>query len=208
MKNKEFTPNEKYLLKLRLSVSLLIVIIVAPMLLVSWPIAMDEGPAAGLIYALFVGGIGAFGIIITLLLSGPYYRSLKYEILEDEVIVRAGIITKSVKHVPYRTVTNLTVKRGILDRLFGIGTLNIQTAGMSGNTNMAEESLVGLINVQEIYELVAAELRRFRGGMTPTQADTDPTQTQVTAAVNNVQLEAVVAELQAIRSLLEKNQGT
>jgi predicted Zn-dependent peptidase len=75
---------------------------------------------------------------------------------------------------------------------------------MSGSSNMAEESLVGLINVQEIYELVAAELRRFRGGMTPTQADTEPAQTQVSAAVINVQLEAVVAELQAIRSLLEK----
>ena len=204
MTTKQFTPNEKYLLKLRLSVSLLIVIIVAPMLLVAWPIAMDEGAAAGLIYALFVGGFGFLGIIITLLLSGPYYRSLKYEILDDEVIVRAGIITKSVKHVPYRTVTNLTVKRGILDRLFGIGTLNIQTAGMSANTNAAEESLVGLMNVQEIYELVAAELRRFRGGMTPTQADTDPVQSQVSPAVNAVQLDAVVSELQAIRSLLEK----
>ncbi len=204
MTTKQFTPSEKYLLKLRLSVSLLILVIISPMLIVAWPIAMDEGPAAGLIYAMFVGGFGALGILITLLLSGPYYRSLQYEILEDEVIVRAGIITKSVKHVPYRTVTNLTVKRGILDRLFGIGTLNIQTAGMSGNTNTAEESLVGLINVQEIYELVAVELRRFRGGMTPTQADTDPSQTQISAAVNNVQLEAVVSELQAIRSLLEK----
>jgi putative membrane protein len=174
------------------------------MLIVAWPIAMDEGAAAGLIYALFVGGFGFLGIIITLLLSGPYYRSLKYEILEDEVIVRAGIITKSVKHVPYRTVTNLTIKRGILDRLFGLGTLNIQTAGMSANTNTAEESLVGLINVQEVYELVAAELRRFRGGMSPTQADTDPMDAQVPAAVNTGSLEAVVSELQAIRQLLEK----
>ena len=204
MKNKEFTPNEKFLLKLRLSISLLVVVIAAPMLLLAWPIAMDEGLTAGLIYALFVVGVAAVAIIITFFLSGPYYRSLKYEILEDEVIVRAGIITKSVKHVPYRTVTNLTVKRGILDRLFGLGTLNIQTAGMSGNTNTAEESLVGLINVQEIYELVAAELRRFRGGMTPTQADTDPAQTQVSPTVNTVQLDAVVAELQAIRGLLEK----
>jgi hypothetical protein len=41
---------------------------------------------------------------------------------------------------------------------------------MSGQ-NGAEESLVGLSYVQEVYELVAAEIRRFWGSMAPTMAD-------------------------------------
>lgn len=200
---KQFTPDRKYLLKLQLSVILMIVLFVGFMMIFAIPISIDE-PGAGLIYALVWLGLGGLGVIITLVLAGPYYRSLQYEILEDEVIVRAGIITKSVKHVPYRTVTNLTVKRGILDRIFGLGTLNIQTAGMSG-TNTAEESLVGLINVQEIYEIVAAELRRFRGGMTPNQAESDPVQSGETAPIT-VDMREVVNELKAIRTLLEKQQ--
>jgi membrane protein YdbS with pleckstrin-like domain len=135
-----------------------------------------------------------------MLLTGPYYRSLSYEIQDDEVVVRVGIITQAVKHVPYRTVTNLTIKRGLLDRwLFDIGTLNIQTAGMSGTTG-AEESLVGLPNVQEVYEIVATELRRFRGGMAPTAAEvesepaTDPTR----------ELGAILTEVRAIRQALER----
>ncbi len=129
----------------------------------------------------------------------PYYKSLRYEIHDDEVIVHVGVITKSVKHVPYRTVTNIVVNRGILDRLFGLGTLNIQTAGMSGQTG-AEEALVGLPNVQEVYDLVATELRRFRAGMSPTGADADASQPMVS---ESAALAAILAEVKAIRTTLE-----
>jgi len=53
--------------------------------------------------------------------------------------------------------------------MLGMGTLDIQTAGRAGQTG-AEESLVGLSNVQEVYETVSTALRRFRGAMAPTQA--------------------------------------
>ncbi len=76
--------------------------------------------------------------------------------------VQGVILTHSVKHVPYRTATNITVRRDI----FNLGSLYIQTAGMSGQSG-AEEKLVGLENVQEIYEMVVVELRRFRGAMPP-----------------------------------------
>ncbi len=131
----------------------------------------------------------------------PYYNSLRYEIHDDEVIVHVGVITKSVKHVPYRTVTNIVINRGILDRLFGLGTLNIQTAGMSGQTG-AEEALVGLPNVQEVYDLVAVELRRFRAGMSPTGADMDPAQPFTTSSPAG-EMAAILAEVKAIRSTLE-----
>jgi hypothetical protein len=101
--------------------------------------------------------------------------------------------------VPYRTVTNLQVKRDILDRwFFNLGTLNIQTAGMSGQTGV-EESLTGLPNVQEVYELVATELRRFRGGMAPTAADVDVEPAEGTAPA----LAAILDEVRAIRQKLD-----
>jgi uncharacterized membrane protein YdbT with pleckstrin-like domain len=201
MSNKMIVPHRNYLTKFRIVVSLYLLIITGFMLIFAWPMAAEGAGVAALIYSLVCLGLCVFGIVLTLFLSVAYFNSLKYEILEDEVIVRAGIITKSVKHVPYRTVTNLVVKRGIMDRMFGLGSLHIQTAGMSGNTNAAEESLVGLENVQEVYELVAAELRRFRGGMTPTQAESEPLHPQIP---QNGDLHAMLEELKAIRVLLEK----
>jgi uncharacterized membrane protein YdbT with pleckstrin-like domain len=122
---------------------------------------------------------------------------LIYEIQDDEVIVHVGIWTKSVKHVPFRTVTNLKVNRDIFDRwFFDLGSLNVQTAGMSGQTG-AEESLLGLPNVQEIYELVRSRLRRYRGAMGPTAAgeESEP-------GVDS--LAAILTEVKAIRAAVEK----
>jgi hypothetical protein len=51
-------------------------------------------------------------------------------------------------------------------------------------------------NIQEIYELVVSELRRFRGAMTPT-AGMEEEATDIS--------EALLKEVQTIRQLLEKN---
>ena len=194
-----FHPDIKLRHKLFIIVLLVGFVSMAGWLLMGMTIGFEEGGARGT----FIGLIVA--ILITLLWVVPalvivpfYYRSLQYEIHDDEVIVRAGVITKSVKHVPFRTVTNLKVKRGPLDRLFGIGTLNIQTAGMSGQSG-AEESLIGLPNHQEVYEQVATALRRFRGAMAPTQAEDE------LAPADDLILGAILAELKAIRQVVEKS---
>jgi len=175
-------------------------LILAGGLLLGWLISTDPeiGADGGRVFATVVAVADVVWYLPGLMLTGPYYRSLSYEVQDDEVIVRAGIWTKSVKHVPYRTVTNLTVKRDILDRWLGIGTLNIQTAGMSGTTG-AEERLVGLTDVQEVYEIVVTELRRFRGGMSPTaaEAEGEPAITSTDA------LSAILTEVRAIRQALE-----
>ncbi len=95
-------------------------------------------------------------------------------------------------------MTKITVKRDIFDRwFFNLGSLNIQTAGMSGQSG-AEEQLVGLENVQEIYEMVAAELRRFRSAMAPTQAESE-------GDVGGVDINtALLAEVKAIHQLLDE----
>ncbi len=138
--------------------------------------------------------------VVALILAAPYYASLSYEIQDDEVIVDVGIITHSVKHVPYRTVTNVVVRRDIFDRwFFGLGSLHIQTAGMSGQSG-AEERLVGLTNVQEVYDMVVTQLRRFRGGMAPTAAEVEPEAGLASADA----LSAILGELKAIRKTLEQ----
>lgn len=194
MSSREFVPNSKYQVKMMVVISLIALLVLLGGGILAALISLDD-PGAGLvIFGITLGGDLIYWVV-GMLLSIPYFRSLRYEILEDEVIVHVGIVTHSVKHVPFRTVTNITVKRDILDRwLFNLGTLTIQTAGMSGQTG-AEESLVGLDNVQEVYELVVTELRRFRGGMAPTTI-----QEEFPGDGSADLLE----EVQAIRKLLEK----
>ena len=199
MTTKAFKPSHKYPLKLRLVSTIVAIGVMLGGVLLAIPIGIEEGAGAGLLTVAIVFGLNALWWVPAMLLAGPYYHSLSYEIQDDQVVMHVGIWTKAVKHVPYRTVTNLTVKQGMLDRLFGLGTLDIQTAGMSG-TNSAEQSLAGLDNAQEVYELVAAELRRFRGGMEPTAAAIEG---DGSAQTGDVTLAHVLEELRAIRRAVE-----
>lgn len=74
-----------------------------------------------------------------------YYRSISYQINDHEVIVKKGIITKTKKIVPFRTITNLEIHRGPLDRYLQLATIDVQTAGgTTGQTGKPEEQLIGL----------------------------------------------------------------
>ncbi len=203
MKARTIKPDLKYLLRMRLIATIVALAIVAGgvLMAVLLGIAGELKPGGLLVFVLVNVALSGLWWLIVMLLSGPYYRSLRYEVQDDEVVVNVGIWTKSVKHVPYRTVTNMQVKRDVVDRLLGIGTLNIQTAGMSGQKG-AEEQLVGLSNVQEVYEAVAEELRRFRGGMAPTQADVE----EEPAVALTGGLGEILAEVRAIRKSLEERQ--
>jgi len=196
MQTKTFKPSPRYLGKLRLVITIIALLILASGVLLGWLMSFDKsiGTSGFRIVVIVTAILDTVWWVPAMLLTGPYYRSLSYEVQDDEVIVRVGIWTKSVKHVPYRTVTNLTVKRDILDRWLGLGTLDIQTAGMSGQTG-AEEKLAGLPDVQEVYEMVATALRRFRGAMAPTAAEMEGEPAAV--------LNAILVEVQAIRQALQ-----
>ena len=164
---KTLRPSPDYQQKLRWEFSLIAVVILLFGVGIGWLISLDSeiGGQAIRMALLITGGLDLLWWLPAMILVGPYYRSLHYEIHEDEVIVHVGIWTQSIKHVPYRTVTNLTIKRDILDRQFNLGTLEIQTAGLSDSTGRAEQSLVGLVDAQTAHERLAVHLRRFRGSM-------------------------------------------
>jgi uncharacterized membrane protein YdbT with pleckstrin-like domain len=196
MTTRSFKPNRRYLVKLCVGIAIAGLLAIAGT--ATFGLLIPDRDATTVFLLIALGEVVVW--ILALLLAGPYYSSLGYEVQDDEVIVRVGIITQSVKHVPYRTVTNITVCRDILDRwFFSLGSLHIQTAGMSGQSG-AEEKLVGLPNVQEVYEMVVTELRRFRGGMAPTAAEVEPGPLQA----SDETLSAILGELRAIRGALEK----
>jgi uncharacterized membrane protein YdbT with pleckstrin-like domain len=197
MTTRSFKPHPRYLIKLVVGIAIAGLLAIGATIAMALFISDREGT---IIFGMFAFAETVVWIL-ALVLAGPYYSSLNYEVQDDEVIVDVGIITHSVKHVPYRTVTNITVKRDIFDRwFFGLGSLHIQTAGMSGQSG-AEEKLVGLTNVQDVYEMVVTELRRFRGSMAPTVAEVEPEP----APASTETLGAILGELKTIRQVLEKD---
>ena len=100
-----------------------------------------------------------------------YIRSIEYSVISKagdvmpEIYVRKGLINVTQKHVPFRTITNISSRAGLVDRLFGIGTVEIQTAGFSGGPagqGGPEEKLEGITFYEAVRDFVLQELRRFR----------------------------------------------
>lgn len=98
-----------------------------------------------------------------------YFRSIEYSVKAEsgetmpEIYSKRGIITLTRKHVPFRTITNISSKAGPFDRLFKIGSVHIETAGYSGAKQAGpEEKLGGIVFYEEVRDFILKELRKFK----------------------------------------------
>ena len=94
-------------------------------------------------------------------------RTLSYEITEDALIVRRGRITKVEIFVPYRTITNIGIVKGPIDRLFHIGHINIETAGtalgLSGKLGV-DQYIEGLKDedLKKTYDFIYSKMKKLK----------------------------------------------
>jgi membrane protein YdbS with pleckstrin-like domain len=105
-----------------------------------------------------------------LLIYTPFYiRSIEFSVKAEtgetmpEVYVKKGVVTVTRKHVPFRTITNISSRAGPFDRLFNIGSVHIETAGYSGSQQKGPEvKLEGIVFYEEVRDFILNELRKFK----------------------------------------------
>jgi membrane protein YdbS with pleckstrin-like domain len=108
--------------------------------------------------------------LVPVLIYTPFYfRSIEYSVKSEsgetmpEIYVKKGVVTVTRKHVPFRTITNVSSRAGPFDRLFGIGSVHVETAGYSGSHQTGPEiKLDGIVFYEEIRDFILNELRKFR----------------------------------------------
>lgn len=88
-----------------------------------------------------------------------YYPTISFELRESEIVVREGVWFKNVYTVPYRQITNVTTKQGPIYRHFGLGKVEIQTAGHSAtgggfSSEKPEASIFGVERFEEIRDII------------------------------------------------------
>jgi len=108
-------------------------------------------------------------LVPTLIALPPYFKSIEYSVKAEsggtmpEIYSKRGIVTITRKHVPFRTITNISSKAGPFDRLFKIGSVHIETAGYSGaNQKGPEETVSGIVFYEEVRDFILKELRKFK----------------------------------------------
>jgi putative membrane protein len=111
----------------------------------------------------FYGAIGAFFFA---LYAFVYSFSFRYRIGERELLIRAGIFSRTERHVPYERIQNIVQKRNLLHQLFDVTELRLESAGGS-----EPEAVMNVITLQAAAELEAVLKRR--GADAPAHAAED-----------------------------------
>lgn len=178
---KIFKPSKSFLYKLLIQNVLVLIfiwlIVIASFVFVALMVALDPANPSFLqivndytwIVNLWTIIPNLFWFIPAMILTPYYFRSVEYSVKAEtgdtmpEIYSKRGIVTITRRHVPFRTITNISSKAGPLDRIFKIGSVHIETAGYSGpNQKGPEEILNGIVFYEEVRDFILKELRKFK----------------------------------------------
>lgn len=154
-----------------------------PAILVAVLVSGWSGVAA--IVNAFEYGLGAAGILVTFALfllalvviagiaMGIYaltYRYIWYEFGQAEFSFYSGIVSKKRVHVPYQKVQSVNEKASLLQRLAGVCTVSIDTAGGAENKAVAIP-YVKRSSAERIRQELFLRKRLMDAGLSPADAD-------------------------------------
>lgn len=114
-------------------------------------------------------GIG-YGVLVLLVLLWASLASKRYtfEIGADEVVVRKGVLFRTETHIPLRRVQDIVVRQGPLLRMFGIGTLKLQTAGVASNNRyggmiLGQGDIPGICDAGDVATRLLGQVKSLKG---------------------------------------------
>lgn len=117
-------------------------------------------PALLGVYALRALGLSFFTAFVTFpLVAAPLFLrwwTLRYRFEDDAVVITWGLLFRKETIVPYGRIQDIHLVRSFLERWFGIGTVEIQTAS---STRGAAESLVGLKEDEGVRDFLYSRMR-------------------------------------------------
>ncbi len=108
----------------------------------------------GLLGNLLWGATGAAVIIVAALLIGWLRRiSTRYTITDRRIMINRGILSKREQRAHIDRVQNVRLEQSMFDRLFGVGTLDFDTAG----TDDSDFRFVGIAEPDHLRDRIDRE---------------------------------------------------
>ena len=194
-----FKPDKKYFTKvlaIQLSITLLVALVVTIISLII-NAAGGDPQAKYIIWLIALIGLVLMWVILTIV-SFLWIKNLKYEVLSDRVKIYQGILTKTQKNIPIRMITDFALVRTLYDRMLGIGSIKIQTAGQSHQPTGYEGKWGGLIDYEKRHEALRERITALHPGSESIAAIETSTKSDATV------LEEILAELKSIKKNTSK----
>jgi putative membrane protein len=74
-----------------------------------------------------------FLVLLVFVYSLVWKSTFSFDFAEEYIVIHKGIVARQESHTPYRSIQDVLVSQGFLERLFGIATVTIQNAAGGGS---------------------------------------------------------------------------
>jgi membrane protein YdbS with pleckstrin-like domain len=152
---KQLHPGAKWVFRVRTYFSLIFILIFFASFII--PIMIASKDVDNLFFRI---GFSLVAMIIVAFFIGELYSKLayknwKYDLTSRELKLERGIIWKKYSAIPFERVQNIDIHRGILARIIGFSTLNIQTAGYHnpGSAGAFSEGYIPAVSIEEAEKI-------------------------------------------------------
>jgi uncharacterized membrane protein YdbT with pleckstrin-like domain len=122
-------------------------------------ILIPNGKAAG-IERLAVAAVAIALLMWWLMYPLLRWRTTRYELTTRRMRIRDGIIARNGRDIPLSRITDVSFRKGLLDRLLGCGTLVVESAGEHGELTLTEIPHVERVQAT-LFQLVEEERLRM-----------------------------------------------
>ncbi len=126
---------------------------------------LGSGDAAGIMH-LVVWILAALAIFWFVVRPVVRWATTTYTFTNRRFMKRSGFIAKEGRTIPLNRISGVDFEIGVIDRLFGCGTLVVTDASEHGHVRLHD-----IPRVEQVQKTVSAELDRAAGGRTPHRAD-------------------------------------
>jgi putative membrane protein len=110
---------------------------------------------------LFGFGVAGLFILGTVVVRALSWLRFTYAVTPQGVQVRSGLLTRRERLVPFERIQSVDLREGLLERLFGVTQVRIETAAGGGNADV----ILGAISREQATEL--RDLLRRRSSSRP-----------------------------------------
>ena len=108
---------------------------------------------------LVVGLVALTGAIVWFGVPFLRWRTTTYELTNRRLRLRFGILARTGRDFPLNRISDVSFRQGVIDRVFGCGTLVVESPGEQGQLELAE--IPDVRQVQGVlFELVGEETAR------------------------------------------------
>lgn len=116
---------------------------------------------------------GLVGVAFMVPLAVVRYISFRYRISRDRIVIRSGLIHKTVRDIAFTRIQNVSLHQGLLHRLMGVAEVRLETGG-GKDEEEGRMRVLGFAAAQQLQGIIRShELRGTGAAATEQTEDAD-----------------------------------